>query len=91
MLTITEGEIAVRLARTAIKECLENGRKIQPENLPDVFIEKRGVFVTLNKKKERASGLHRKTLSSFTPWGSDHTFSDQCGARRSAIPPSRTR
>jgi uncharacterized protein (TIGR00296 family) len=53
MLTITEGEIAVRLARTAIKECLENGRKIQPENLPDVFIEKRGVFVTLNKKKER--------------------------------------
>lgn len=53
MLTIPEGEMAVRLARTAIKECLEKGRKIQPENLPDVFKEKRGVFVTLNKKKER--------------------------------------
>jgi len=53
MLTKTEGEMAVRLARTAIKECLENGRKIQPEDLPDVFKEKRGVFVTLNKKKER--------------------------------------
>lgn len=53
MLTITEGETAVRLARTAIKECLKNGRKIQPEKLPDVFKEKRGVFVTLNTKKER--------------------------------------
>ncbi|HEX7575791.1 MAG TPA: TIGR00296 family protein [Candidatus Methanoperedens sp.] len=53
MLTKTEGEMAVRLARTAIKECLENGRQIQPINLPDVFKEKRGVFVTLNKKKER--------------------------------------
>jgi hypothetical protein len=53
MLTITEGETAIRLARTAIKECLGNGRKIQPENLPDVFKEKRGVFVTLNTRKER--------------------------------------
>lgn len=53
MLTKTEGEMAVSLARTAIKECLENGRQIQPINLPDVFKEKRGVFVTLNKKKER--------------------------------------
>jgi len=53
MLTKTEGEMAVRLARTAIKECLENGRKIQPEDLPDVFKEKRGVFVTLNKRKGR--------------------------------------
>lgn len=53
MLTIIEGEIAVHLARTAIQECLENGRQIQPKNLPDVFKEKRGVFVTLNKKKER--------------------------------------
>lgn len=52
MLTISEGETAVRLARTAIKECLANGRQIKPENLPDVFKEKRGVFVTLNKKKE---------------------------------------
>jgi uncharacterized protein (TIGR00296 family) len=51
MLTKSEGETAVRLARTAIKECLNNGRKIEPENLPDIFKEKRGVFVTLNKKK----------------------------------------
>jgi len=52
MLTISEGETAVRLARTAIKECLKNGRKIEPENLPVIFKEKRGVFVTLNKKKD---------------------------------------
>jgi uncharacterized protein (TIGR00296 family) len=51
MLTKSEGEMAVRLARTAIKECLKNGRKIEPENLPDIFKEKHGVFVTLNKKK----------------------------------------
>jgi len=52
MLTISEGETAVRLARTAIKECLNNGRKIEPINLPDIFKEKRGVFVTLNKKAD---------------------------------------
>lgn len=50
MLTKSEGETAVRLARTAIKECLTKGKKIIPENLPHVFKEKRGVFVTLNKK-----------------------------------------
>ncbi|MFZ3167335.1 MAG: TIGR00296 family protein [Candidatus Methanoperedens sp.] len=50
MLTKSEGETAVCLARTAIKECLTNGKKIKPENLPDIFKEKRGVFVTLNKK-----------------------------------------
>ena len=50
MLTKSEGETAVRLARTAIEECLTNGKKIKPENLPDIFKEKRGVFVTLNKK-----------------------------------------
>lgn len=52
MLTKSQGEIAVRLARTAIEECLNEGRKITPENLPDIFKENRGVFVTLNKKKE---------------------------------------
>lgn len=51
MLTKQEGEIAVRLARKAIEECLKNGKKINPDNLPKVFEEKRGVFVTLNKKK----------------------------------------
>jgi uncharacterized protein (TIGR00296 family) len=52
MLTKSEGEMAVRLARTAIKECLNNGKKIEPENLPDIFKEKRGVFVTLNMKTD---------------------------------------
>lgn len=49
MLTKSEGETAVRLARKAIEECLKNKKKIKPENLPPVFREKRGVFVTLNK------------------------------------------
>lgn len=52
MLTKSEGELAVRLARKAIEECLNNGKKINPDNLPPVFRENRGVFVTLNKKKE---------------------------------------
>ena len=51
MLTKQEGELAVRLARRAIEECLKNGIKLMPDNLPKVFSEKRGVFVTLNKKK----------------------------------------
>ncbi|MFZ3059907.1 MAG: TIGR00296 family protein [Candidatus Methanoperedens sp.] len=51
MLTKQEGEIAVRLARKAIEECLKNGKKINPDNLPKVFKEKRGVFVTLKTPK----------------------------------------
>lgn len=50
MLSKSEGEAAVHLARTAIEEYLKNGKKILAEDLPDVFNEKRGVFVTLNKK-----------------------------------------
>src|SRR3972149_7349358 len=50
MLTKTEGETAVRLARRAMEECLRNKIKIMPDNLPSLFKEKRGVFVTLNKK-----------------------------------------
>lgn len=52
MLTKSEGELAVRLARQAIEECLNNGKKISPDNLPAVFREDRGVFVTLNKKAD---------------------------------------
>ena len=52
MLTKSEGETAVRLARKAIEECVKNGKKVEPDELPKVFKEKRGVFVTLNKKKE---------------------------------------
>ena len=44
--------MAVRLARRAIQECLGKNKKIKPENLPQVFREKRGVFVTLNKISE---------------------------------------
>ena len=51
MLTKQEGELAVRLARRAIEECLINGKKLNPDNLPRVFREKRGVFVTLNTAK----------------------------------------
>ncbi len=52
MLTKSEGELAVGLARKAIEECLNNGKKINPDNLPAVFRENRGVFVTLNKKAD---------------------------------------
>ncbi len=52
MLSKSEGEIAVRLARRAIIEYIRNGKTIQPLNLPPVFEEKRGVFVTLTKRKE---------------------------------------
>lgn len=53
MLTKSEGELAVGLARNAIEECLNKTIKIKPDNLPSAFSEKRGVFVTLNKKKEK--------------------------------------
>jgi len=53
MLTKPEGELAVRLARRAIEECLNNATKIKPDSLPKVFQENRGVFVTLNQKRER--------------------------------------
>lgn len=52
MLTKPDGELAIRLARRAIEECLNNGIKLTPDNLPKVFSENRGVFVTLNKKKQ---------------------------------------
>ncbi len=52
MLSRSEGEMAVRLARRAILECLGDNKKIKPDNLPPVFREKRGVFVTLNKISE---------------------------------------
>ncbi len=50
MLSRSEGEMAVRLARRAIQEYLGNKKKIKTDNLPPVFREKRGVFVTLNKR-----------------------------------------
>lgn len=56
MLTKQEGEMAVKLARKAIAGCLNKGKKITPENLPPVFSEKRGVFVTLNTKNKELRG-----------------------------------
>lgn len=53
MLTLEEGKCAVKLARSAIENYLKEGKIIEPRaDLPRVFSEKRGVFVTLNKNKE---------------------------------------
>ena len=48
MLDRDEGTIAVRLARSAIKAHLA-GEIVETGGLPEVFGEKRGVFVTLHK------------------------------------------
>ncbi|NOQ34061.1 MAG: TIGR00296 family protein [Methanosarcinales archaeon] len=48
MLDRDEGTIAVRLARSAIKAHL-SGEVVETGDLPVVFGEKRGVFVTLHK------------------------------------------
>lgn len=50
MLTKSEGELAVKLARQAIEDCFRENKQTKPKNLPPVFNEKRGVFVTLNRK-----------------------------------------
>ncbi|MDD1739677.1 MAG: TIGR00296 family protein, partial [Methanothrix sp.] len=49
MLTLEEGRLAVRLARQAFTAYTENKKIIEPRDLPPVFEEKRGVFVTLHK------------------------------------------
>ncbi len=48
MLSLREGAIAVRLARSAIEARLSGG-DMKTGDLPEVFREKRGVFVTLHK------------------------------------------
>ena len=48
MLDLNEGTIAVRLARSAIIAHL-SGSVVETGDLPDVFREMRGVFVTLHK------------------------------------------
>ena len=57
MLTTSEGKLAVKLARQAIEDCLRENKQTNPENLPPVFNENRGVFVTLNKKKSEIKEL----------------------------------
>lgn len=49
MLTLDEGKTAVRLAREALTRYVEEKKILQPEKLPPVFDEKRGVFVTLHE------------------------------------------
>jgi len=49
MLTLEEGRQAVRLARQAFTGYTENKKIIEPQDLPPVFEEKRGVFVTLHE------------------------------------------
>ena len=59
MLTKPDGELAIRLARRAIEECLKKGIKLMPDNLPNVFNENRGVFVTL-KTPELIQGIEKR-------------------------------
>ncbi len=50
MLTEEEGRLGIKLAREAIERYLREGVKIKAsDDLPPVFNDKRGVFVTLNK------------------------------------------
>jgi uncharacterized protein, PH0010 family len=49
MLTLDEGKMAVRLARESLTIYVEKKKILEPEKLPPVFDEKRGVFVTLHE------------------------------------------
>jgi len=52
MLSDDEGREALRLSRDAIEAYIRDGRRINPDDykMPQVFEEKRGVFVTINKQ-----------------------------------------
>ena len=52
MLTLEEGKLAVRLARDALTNYIEQKKIIAPKGLPSVFDELRGVFVTLHLEGE---------------------------------------
>ncbi|MCX8206904.1 MAG: TIGR00296 family protein [Methanothrix sp.] len=52
MLTLEEGRRAVRLAREALTAYVKKKEIINPHDLPGVFNERRGVFVTLEKNGE---------------------------------------
>ncbi len=48
-LTPEEGKFLIKLARTSVKEYLEDGKKIQPpKDTPKKFFEQCGVFVTIS-------------------------------------------
>ncbi|MFA5614550.1 MAG: TIGR00296 family protein [Methanoculleus sp.] len=50
MLTPEEGKIAVDLARNSIERAVRGARRISLQDLPAVFQEKRGVFVTITRQ-----------------------------------------
>jgi uncharacterized protein (TIGR00296 family) len=52
MLTLEEGKIAVRLARDALVSYIQNKKMTEQKELPPVFNEKRGVFVTIHEEGE---------------------------------------
>ncbi len=57
-LSVEEGKFLVELARNAVKQCLENGNRIQPPpNTPEKLFECCGVFVTINTVKRGEPGL----------------------------------
>jgi len=51
MLTPEEGRTAVHLARSAIENAVSGDRTVLPD-LPPVFWEKRGVFVTIKRQEQ---------------------------------------
>lgn len=52
MLNLDEGRAAVSLARDSLSNYVARGARISPVDLPPVFLEKRGVFVTLHEDGE---------------------------------------
>ncbi|KAF5413443.1 MAG: hypothetical protein C5S43_00190 [Candidatus Methanocomedens sp.] len=57
LLTKEEGNIALDMARRAIHAYLASGQTITADDLPFVFYENRGVFVTLNNRYDTGKEL----------------------------------
>ena len=57
LLTPEEGKCALDLARRAIHEYLAASQTITADDLPPVFYENRGVFVTLNRRYDSGKEL----------------------------------
>jgi len=57
-LTLKDGESLVRLARNAVEQYLQNGKVMSPpKDAPSKFMEKCGVFVTLNSVRGKEKEL----------------------------------
>lgn len=48
-LTEEQGKLAVKIARRVVDKYVSEGRRYEPKDVPKLFKEKRGVFVTLEK------------------------------------------